>query len=235
MMVTLVSMLVMVGLRPELVRAVTTASIASFSEPRACLGNLDAETVVQSLDRIGFAPNALAAAGVTSEEAGVVAVALASALEAEPTELDRRDEGVGALRAAVETSRRAVQAGTADSILLDTFAAQSAALAAAESARAGRIDELRAVAAAGLSADVQDRLSSVLDQAELWIDVPEPYRLSLRPEPQMLHLREALTRERHALENSVDLDPETAAFLAAVRQEPGIDVARVFPVRAGVG
>jgi hypothetical protein len=207
---------------PALSGTLTAAATASVSEATICLGDLDAQIVIQSLDRIGFSASALAAAGVTTEEAGGVAVALATALAADPTELDRLDEEVGSLRATVEAARRPVRAGIADSADLAALAAQSALLAAAESNRTNRLHDLRTVASANLSANAIEKLGAVIGQGALWASVPEPYRLTDRPEPVMLRLREALTCERLALEDDLDLDEETAALLSAVRQEPGV-------------
>ena len=213
------------GLRSALHESAETVASVPVAEAIVCLGNLDVETVILALDRIGFSADTLAAAGVTPEQAGAAAVALAAALEEDPAELDRLDEDVGALRAIADGLAREVHAGTASPETVAALGAASAAYLLAESSRAARHNDLRAASAAGLSADVREKLHAAIDQGVLWSEVPAPYRLANRPEAGMMQLREALTCERLALEDGVDLSAEAVAVLAAVRQEPDVALA----------
>ena len=124
---------------------------------------VDANDVELLMRRIGATPETLAAAGLTSNEAGNVVAYAHAFLQTNATALDAADQAVADARASYETLRRRARSGLASPQDLSQLTAARTALDAARTAQQAILDEARDDAYTDLTVTQKNVLQAVVN------------------------------------------------------------------------
>lgn len=178
--------------------------------------------VVSAVVRVGLDADAVAAAGLSVEDAATLVANTAQALVDAKPAITLADADVMATRAVALPLERKLVAGTANESDLAAWPAAKAAMDSAIAQRDSMLDALFANLATPFGNEKLLVATAIRTQAAIWRDVPAPYRATVRAEADMLALREALAAERIALRNEEEVPQEVAQLLAGVRAEPAI-------------
>ena len=184
----------------------------------------DAFALEVLLWRAGISPRALAAAGVTPAQLGVLLQAADGWLQEHPGALDALDTAVGAARAERDRLARKVKSGLASPEEVAALAQAKQACAAAE----GERDALLAAAYQAACADLAPAKVQTLDQIAAnrrWRFAAE-YLVEAREQASWIRLRDALVNERQAPRWGDAPDPALAGFLTELRARPAVAAAR---------
>lgn len=176
------------------------------------------------LQRIGLGADALAAAGVTSEQVPALVGAVEGGYNA--ATLAGRDEGYIAARQAHDRLKRLVQSGKGTSEDVTALRSAEATLATATSARASFLADLRQRGLATLSSDQRTLLERI--RANQSWSLPVPYLAKDRTEAEWVRLRDSLAAKRISEQDEDEpLAASAQSHLAAVDAEGEIATAKV--------
>lgn len=165
---------------------------------------------------LGMESDALAAAGVNAESAGLILEDLQAYMDENGQAfLDAIDARNAAMKLA-DSDTRMVRAGKAPEA--DVIARNANTLASATASRDAHWTAALTAASARLTDNQRAGLAAI--RANPGREVPAAYRLAQRSDAQWVELREALTAERQAAERGEPAPAQTQAVLTAVRAEP---------------
>lgn len=182
------------------------------------------DSVEGPLLRCGLDAEALAAAGVTSDEVASVVNAMSAAIAADPGALGNADAAVASARVEADALTRKVSSGLASQEVVAALASAKTALSNAEASRAGVIDGLFADATEGLPPAKVAALSTIRANREQELAIE--FLVKSREHTEWHALRKALNNERICAKIGDQPDPELQTKLATWRAEPSCAAAK---------
>jgi len=177
-----------------------------------------------ALLRAGLGAEALAAAGLSEQEASTMVGAFSSAMASQPGALEHADGDYAAARVAKDQLQRKVRSGLATPQDVADLAAAKAALASAEATRQHVLDGWFAVATQGLADTKVTRLSQIQANAD-W-KLPVEFLVEGRDQAEWVAIRKALANERICAKYDQDPNPQMQAALATWRAEAPVAAAK---------
>jgi len=177
-----------------------------------------------ALLRAGLGAEALAAAGLSAQEASTMVGAFSSAMASQPGALEHADSDYAAARVAKDHLQRKVRSGLATPQEVTDLAAAKAALATAEATRQQVFDGWFAAATQGLADAKVTRLVRIQANAD-W-KLPVELLVSDRDQAEWVAIRKALANERICAEYGQDPNPQMQAALATWRAEAPVAAAK---------
>jgi len=177
-----------------------------------------------ALRRLGITPEALAAVGASAGDVTTVIDTVRTALTNDPGLIAARDDAYLEAKSRADELRRLVESGQATANQVTQCQAAIAALAEAETDRAGMMDDLFAAVIAGLSEG--ERTLLTLIRANHRRPAPIEFLVMARSDADWLRLRESLANERISAKENETPDPADQAFLAVERARSGVSEAR---------
>jgi hypothetical protein len=172
------------------------------------------------LDVLGLSPDALAAAGVTSQQAGVIATNLQDYLDGDGSGLQDAIDAWGAANRDADMARRAVQSGKGD---VETASSLNSALASALAAKNSAINATVAAAAGQLDNSVLEALARI--KANRHQNVPVQYLVIDRTAEQWRQLRDALSQKKFRDSVGAGLDADAAAIISDADADTAVSTA----------
>ena len=163
--------------------------------------------------RLGLDAESLAAAGVSSEEAGPMVTAVAARLEAMEPSLATLDANIAAARGEISRLTRAVHSGTGSNEDAAALTSAQSTLATAEAARSTALATVFDAATASLDEGEIATLQTMAANSR-W-DVGTAFKAVDRTDDDWVALRRALAYERVAAENPDAEENSTATTLLA--------------------
>ncbi|MDP1662698.1 MAG: hypothetical protein Q8L55_12360 [Phycisphaerales bacterium] len=169
------------------------------------------------LDVVGLSPDALAAAGVTAEQAGVVFANLQAHLSGDGSGLQDAIDAWGVANRDADMARRSVRAGKGT---VEDMNAKDGTLAAALAAKQSAINNATAAAASQLDNNVIETLARI--KANRPQNVPVQYLVVDRTGEQWRQLRDALSQKKQRDTFGAQLDPDAATIIADANSDPAV-------------
>jgi hypothetical protein len=176
--------------------------------------------VAVALHRLSLDAPALAASGLTAQDASTLIQNTWNEMAATPETLRLAHEMYAAARAEVEQLEEIVRAGVATSEQVNQLPVAQASLVEAQEGLQSVLDGLFATATSNLTAQQVSVLSTIRSN-RLW-DQPIEYLTVNGVEPERVDLREALANERISIEQGVEPDPANQLLLAQWRSLPAV-------------
>jgi len=176
-----------------------------------------------ALLRAGLSPEALAAAGVSSDTLASQLASAADGLTPLPASLATADAAYGDARRNRDRLQRLVRSGLGTADDVQALADARTALAAAEAQRAAVLDAVFAAATADLS-DAQAATLGQIRANARWKH-PIQYRVAARSEADWFALSDALAHVRTHTDFGLDTDPAIEATLEAFDAEGAVSQA----------
>ena len=185
-----------------------------------------ADDIRTSLMRAGLSPEALTAAGVTSNQIeGIVSDVEASDAWTGHA-LATADAAYAAAREDVDRLSRVVSSGTGTEQDVTDLAAAKTALASAETAQASALIALFTAGKADLAGGTQTKLATL--RGNLGRDVPTEFLAITRTDDQWLRLGKLLAHERVCAKTGEDPDEDAAVELAELRADTAVSAAKAY-------
>ena len=190
------------------------AAILSESEPPPPPASTETAVLLM---RVGLDAPALAAAGVSAQDAAVVVGGVTQALAGDPQALTKADQTFAAARVAESQLKRKVRSGLASDGEVVAYQQAKGDFAAATAAREQLIDVLFESGVAGLPAAWQNTLRTLSKNRD-W-KLPLEYLTVDRSQEDWVVLRDALANQEWTAEEGVLADPACAAFLGTCKAD----------------
>lgn len=147
-----------------------------------------------TLIRCGLDAEAMAAAGLTSNEVGAVATAMTAAIGEDPAALESADAAMASARVTADSLTRKVSSGIATQEEVAALASAKTALSNAEAARTAVLDGLFTDATAVLSQPKAATLSTIRSNRDQELSIE--FLVKSREHTEWHALRKALSNER---------------------------------------
>lgn len=196
--------------------------LAAFSAvPAAPVASAD---LASTLIRAGLDPEALAAAGVSSNQAAAVVDDFGEAMSAEPTRLSAADASHAAAKVASDQLRRLIQSGRGSQEDVTSYQTAMSDLQAAEAARQGALDDWYEAGTASLSNAQLAVLATIKANRHWKLDIE--LLAQSRSEAEWVELRDALAHERIAPKYNEPVSQPVASFLADCRADAAVSTAK---------
>lgn len=215
---SLLGIAVMVVLLPVALRF---AWVSLSPTALAAEGEVALET---TLIRCGLDAEAMAAAGLTSNEVGAVATAMTAAIGENPVALKNADAALASARVTADSLTRKVASGLASPEEVAALASAKTALSNAEAARTAALDGLFTDATAGLSQPKAATLSMIRSNRDQELAIE--FLVKSREHTEWHALRKALSNERICAKIGDDPDQAMQAALATWRAEESCAAAK---------
>lgn len=199
-----------------LIVAATLATLSGLPSGRAAM-TPTAQHIEVALMEVGLSPETLAAAGLTAPAVTTLIGNAVEHLDEHFSALQDARSALGSARADHDRLQRLVQSGTASAQDLTAFASAKTALSQAQAALDAQRASLSTAATANLSQPQRAVLAAIAANAR-W-DLPTPYLVSQRTQPQWVAIRDALANERIAAKLSEEPNPNAASLLLSIRAE----------------
>lgn len=229
---SLFSILLVLLIVPFAWRLKTTAAAApgEGGEPEGSASNEPppeppAVDALVPLIRCGLDAQALAAAGVSANQATVIAQNAKAAMQAAPTALSAADVAFASAQAAADTLQRKIQSGRASSEEVASYASIAAAAATKKSDREAVIAALLSAGTTGLDAGTIAKLQTIRTNRAAW-DLPIEFLVVNRSQADWVKLRDALANERISAKFEEPADQALAAQLATWRADQTVAAAK---------
>jgi hypothetical protein len=177
-----------------------------------------------ALLRAGLGADALAAAGLSAQEANALVDAFSSAMALQPGALEQADSDYAAARVAKDQLQRKVRSGLASSEEVDALAKTKISLASAEATRQHVLDGWFKQATAKLAEAKVARLIQIQANAD-W-KLPVAFMIRARDQAEWVAIRKALANERICAEYDQDPNPQMQSALATWRAEAPVAAAK---------
>ncbi len=177
-----------------------------------------------ALIRAGLDAEALAAAGVSSQEATALVSAFSTAMAAEPGRLANADSAYASARVSADALQRKVASGLATQNELTAYGTAKASLASAEAERADVLADWAAAATGGLSPAKVATLAKL--RANRHWQLPVEFLVKDRAETEWVAVRKALNNERIAPKYGDLPNAAQQAALATWRADPTVATAK---------
>lgn len=186
----------------------------------------DADDLRQVMLRLGYGPEALTAAGLTTTEAELLVNAVADVIAAETNwaDLVYHDAQVAENRAQVAELTGAVRAGIATEQEHDQLDQAAADLATHQAGADAILDDCREATDEVLSTAQQAALQTM--HANRNREVPIEFTIAERAENDWIKLRSAVAHVRQCETHNIESDPDLHAFLDACQSEPDVAAAK---------
>lgn len=175
------------------------------------------------LAHAGLDPRTLAAAGVSPEQAAVVAAAATTHLRANIESIRAAEAAYDQDRANVDRLQRLVQTGQAQPEDLAAYDAALASLAGSTAQRQTRLSALLEATTSNLS-DQQKALMSTMAGNKGW-DVPTQYLTASKKESEWVSFRGTLANQRVNTGLGQDVSPNALHLIQAWQAEPDVSAA----------
>lgn len=175
------------------------------------------QQVIEALIRAGLQPDALAAAGVSSNDVSTIVNNVKTLLTDSPSDLSSADSGVATNRPNVERLERLIRGGQGTEQDLSSLATARSNLNTALSNRQTALDAIFNAGAFNLSNDQKARLSKV--RANRTWEVSLEFTVVDRTDAQWLALRDALENEHIATHDGADPDEGAQELLTTARAD----------------
>lgn len=199
-------------------------SLSSKGPLAAPQGQMSTTTKRAALIRAGLGAEALAAAGLTSQQASTLVGHGESLLAGEPTRLSAADAAYSSARVTKDALERKIQSGLATQEEVASFASASSALASAEADRAAALASLVDAATASLSEGQRALLSTMHSNRERGLS---PAFLTVnRTDAEWLALRNALSNEVISARNGDEANATCQSLLSTVRANETVAAAK---------
>jgi hypothetical protein len=170
-----------------------------------------------TLIRCGLDAEALAAAGLSSNEVSAVVGAMSDAIAADPGTLENADAALASARVEADALTRRVASGLASDDEIAALASAKATRSSAEAARVAVLDGLFEDATAGLAQAKIDALELI--RANRAQELPVEFLAKSRELTEWHALRKALANERICAKLGDDPDQAMQSALATWRAE----------------
>jgi hypothetical protein len=203
---------------PFLVRFTSSMAMKTALAPIA--GTDAASTLI----RAGLDPDALAAAGVSGNQAAGVVDAFEAAMAADPARLATADAGYASAKAASDQLRRLIQSGRGDQGDVTKYQAAMSSLQTAEASRQSALDDWFDAATTGLTQGQVATLVTIKGNRDWKLDIE--FLTVDRSEPEWVQLRDALAHERVAAKYGESVDPGVQSFLATARSNASVSASK---------
>jgi len=177
-----------------------------------------------ALIRAGLDPEALATAGLSSQDAANVVGSFSSAMASEPGRLEKADADYAAARVESDALRRKIRSGLASAEEIKEFQSAKSALSSAEGDRADTLDDWFSDAVVGLSEAKVDALTTLRENRH-W-KLPIEFLVIDRTEQEWVSVREALNNERISAKYGDPADATHQADLSTWRSDAACSAAK---------
>jgi hypothetical protein len=214
----------LLGLSVFLVLVPVAFRVAWVSLKPSAPEGVDSATVEVTLIRCGLDAEALAAAGLTSNEVTAVVTAMTTAIGEAPDALVDADAAMASARVAADALTRNVASGLATDQEIANLASAKTTLANAESARATVLNGLFDDATAGLAAGKKATLATI--RANRGQELPVEFLAKSRDHTEWHALRQALSNERICAKIGDEPDQSMQSALATWRAEEACAAAK---------
>jgi hypothetical protein len=208
--VTFPGLIGLIAILPFGLRAVRAAPLAA---PQGLQISVTPLQLKVALVRAGLSPEALTAAGVSTQSLSGIATAAKDILSSQP--LAPFDSAVGEARAAHDARQRKIQSGLASQEEISGYAQLVQTLATVESNRAAAIAAVFNAATANLTTQ-QRALLTTIEGNKGW-HLPTEFLTVNRTEAEWVELRDALTNERVCAKNGEAPNAACQTLLATKR------------------
>ncbi len=175
--------------------------------------------------RASLGPRELAAAGVTQNSIATLVGAANTHVMAHPAELRTADTAYAAAKVETDRLRRLIESGRSRPEDVQSYQAQSAALASATAQRDAALNAIFNAATQGLTGEQRLALTNVRAQRNAWL-IPTEYLVVNVSQVDYVELRSALANERYVAEHGGEMDPAAVQRLTSVRAHPSVAAAR---------
>ena len=177
-----------------------------------------------ALLRAGLDAETLAAVGVDAPSVASVVSAFEAAMAAEPQRLDQADADFAAARVSCDRLERTIQSGRGSAADATAYQSALSDFQAAEAAREAALHDFCVAGVLGLSGSRMQTLGTILGNRD-W-SVPVEFKTVDRSEEEWVALKKALANERIMNKLGEAPDPAHQAFLASLRSDSAVALAR---------
>ena len=199
-------------------------SLSSKGPLAAPQGQMSATTKRAALIRAGLGAEALAAAGLTSQQASTLVGLGESLLAGEPTRVSAADAAYSSARVTKDTLERKIQSGLATQEEVTSYASATSALASAEADRVAALASLFDAATASLSQGQRTTLTAIHTNRERGLSVQ--YLTVTRTDAEWLALRNALSNEVISARHGDEANATCQSLLSTVRANQTVAAAK---------
>ena len=183
-----------------------------------------ADSLSDTLMRVGLDADALAASSVQSSEVAGVVSDVQDYLDTNPTDLTNADAAYLSASADVRVLSALVRSGKASAQDVADLATAQTTLDTAETDRSSALDDLFDAGVAGLTAAQSTALANTRANGH-W-GLPIEFLVKNRTDQGWLDLSEALTDERVSAEEEISASPSCVAILLTERSDTGVAAAK---------
>jgi len=190
---------------------------------KTAIATIASTDLASTLIRAGLDPDALAAAGVSGNQASGLVDAFEAAMAAEPARLATADASYRSAKVTSDQLRRLIQSGRGDQQDVSNYQTAMSGLQSAEADRKSALDDWFDAGTAGLGLAQVATLQTLRGNRDWKLDIE--FLTVDRTEAEWVQLRDALTHERVAAKYGENVDPGVQSFLAAARSNATVSAA----------
>lgn len=205
------------GVQPSLIEARPVAIVMHSQQVPS--QNLQVALLNLSLDA-----KSLTTVGVTPQQVGAVVGNVRNEMAANPNVVTVTQEATAQANQAVRELEHRIESGVGSSEDVLALGSARSSLQAAEAAEAQILDDLFNAGTFSLADEQRTKLSAIRANRETRT-LPVEFMSSNRESAQWVALLAALSMERYALKRNLPVEPDAAAKLLEVRNEPAVSAA----------